>query len=183
MPFLVKPTRLSSVLLIEPALYPDSRGYFYEAFNERDFAALIGRTVHYVQDKISLSHQGVVRGLHYQLAPNAQAKLVTCIEGAVFDVAVDVRAHSPTFGQWIGTVLSEDNHTACWIPEGFAHGFVALTPKARLHYKTNAYWNKSAERSIAWNDPTLAIDWPTGLNYRTSDKDAAAAAWLQADTF
>ena len=183
MPFVVKPTRLSDVLLIEPTLYPDARGYFYEAFNERDFCSLIGRTVHFVQDNRSLSHRGVVRGLHYQLPPYAQAKLVSCIEGAVFDVAVDLRAASPTFGQWVATLLSQDNHRACWIPEGFAHGFVALTEPARLHYKTNAYWNKSAERSIAWNDDTLAIDWPEGLTYQSSEKDAAACAFSQADTF
>lgn len=183
MPIHVTSCAIAEVKLIEPVLYPDARGYFYEAFNERDFSAAVQQEIRFVQDNISESHQGVVRGLHYQLAPHAQAKLVCCIEGEVFDVAVDLRRNSPSFGQWVGTILSQDNHRACWIPEGFAHGFVALSRSARLWYKTNAYWHRESERSIAWNDPDLAIKWPGGLDYTLSSKDAAAGSFLLAEYF
>lgn len=174
-------TKLPDIKIICPRVFPDERGYFFEAFNEDDFAAV--HKVHFVQDNQSQSTKGVVRGLHYQLPPFAQAKLVRCLTGAILDVAVDIRHSSPTFGQWVSAVLSAENKHQLWIPEGFAHGFVALTETAEVFYKTSAYWNKAAEASIRWDDPTLAIDWQIDIKPTLSRKDALAPFLSDAKLF
>ncbi|PDO90096.1 dTDP-4-dehydrorhamnose 3,5-epimerase [Kosakonia pseudosacchari] len=156
---LITATELPDVLIFEPKVFKDERGYFYESFNHAKFEAAIGRPVKFVQDNQSKSQQGVIRGLHFQAAPSAQGKLVRCVAGEVFDVAVDIRPGSPTFGQWSGALLSADNCRQLWIPEGFAHGFSTLSKSAIILYKTTDYYNPQAERTILWDDPSLAIDW------------------------
>src|SRR5574343_200665 len=158
MPYHVQPTALPGVLILEPKVFGDERGFFFESFSERDFAAATGLTVSFVQDNHSRSAAGVLRGLHYQLPPAAQGKLVRVTAGEVFDVAVDVRRSSPTFGHWAGVRLSGENKRQFWIPPGFAHGFVTLTETADFLYKTTAYYAPDAERCLAWNDPALAIE-------------------------
>lgn len=175
-------TKLPDIKIICPRVFPDERGYFFEAFNARDFSA-VAENIVFVQDNQSQSAKGVVRGLHYQLPPFAQAKLVRCLSGAIFDVAVDIRRSSPTFGQWVSAVLSAENKHQLWIPEGFAHGFVALTETAEVFYKTNAHWNKAAEASIRWDDPTLAIEWPIDVQPTLSPKDALAPFLSDAKLF
>lgn len=175
-------TKIIDIKLIQPSLFYDQRGYFFEAFNARDFS-VIAENIVFVQDNQSQSAKGVVRGLHYQLPPFAQAKLVRCLSGAIFDVAVDIRRSSPTFGQWVSAVLSAENKHQLWIPEGFAHGFVALTETAEVFYKTNAHWNKAAEASIRWDDPTLAIEWPIDVQPTLSPKDALAPCLSDAKLF
>ncbi|MDY3115505.1 MAG: dTDP-4-dehydrorhamnose 3,5-epimerase [Sutterella sp.] len=182
MPISIIDTKLPDVKLIQPRVFPDERGYFFEAFNARDFAP-VAQHIQFVQDNQSQSAKGVVRGLHYQLPPFAQAKLVRCLSGAIFDVAVDIRRSSPTFGQWVSAVLSAENKHQLWIPEGFAHGFVALTDTAEVFYKTNAHWNKAAEASIRWDDPTLAIEWPIEVQPTLSPKDALAPFLPNAQLF
>ena len=171
---------IADVLLIEPRVFGDERGFFFESFNQRAFQQATGLDLPFVQDNHSRSGKGVLRGLHYQVQ-NAQGKLVRVARGRVFDVAVDVRKGSPTFGQWAGVELSEDNHRQFWVPAGFAHGFVVLSDTADFLYKTTDYYAPAHERCIAWNDPTLAIQWPT-LNgpAQLSAKDAAGAAFLDA---
>lgn len=180
----MKATRLAipDVMLLEPRLFEDARGWFYEGFNARSFAEATGAAVTFVQDNQSLSKKGVLRGLHYQLPPAAQGKLVRVIRGAILDVAVDIRRSSPSCGQWVAETLSADNRRQLWIPAGFAHGFVALED-SELLYKTTAHYDRAADRSIRWDDPDLAIAWPPGLEPILSDKDAAAPAFATADIF
>jgi dTDP-4-dehydrorhamnose 3,5-epimerase len=171
----VTATALPEVLIVEPAVFGDARGFFMESFNQRAFDAAVGAPVTFVQDNHSRSTRGVLRGLHYQLPPHAQGKLVRVVRGAVYDVAVDLRRGSPRFGQWAGVELSDENHRQLWIPPGFAHGFLVLSDSADFLYKTTAYYAPEAEAAVHWNDPTLAIAWPALEGPpRVSAKDAAA---------
>lgn len=180
----VIPTAIPDVLIIEPKVFGDERGFFYESFNQNAFNQATGLDVQFVQDNHSRSRQGVLRGLHYQLPPHAQGKLVRCVRGAVFDVAVDIRKSSPTFGKWVGVELSETNHRQFWIPPGFAHGFLTLSETADFLYKTTDYYTPSAERSIAWNDPEIGIVWPElSVTNLLSDKDTQAPSLGCAQTF
>lgn len=168
-------TAIADVLVLEPTVLGDARGFFTESFNQRAFDAAIGRHVSFVQDNHSRSARGVLRGLHYQLPPHAQGKLVRVTQGAVFDVAVDLRRGSATFGRWVGAELSAENHRQVWLPPGVAHGFVVLSESADCLYKTTDYYAPAAEASVRWDDPTLAIEWPLGGQQPTlSAKDAAA---------
>jgi dTDP-4-dehydrorhamnose 3,5-epimerase len=176
----VTPCAIADVLLIEPKVFGDARGFFYESFNQRDFAKATGLDLQFVQDNHSKSAQGVLRGLHYQVQ-NPQGKLVRVVAGEVFDVAVDIRRDSPTFGQWVGEILSADNKRQLWVPPGLAHGFVVLSEHAEFLYKTTDYYAPEHERCIAWNDPTLAIEWPVMATApKLSVKDAAGASFLDA---
>ena len=152
-------------LLITPRVFGDDRGFFFESWNQRAFAAALeadGQPVpDFVQDNHSRSSQGVLRGLHYQLPPHPQGKLVRCVLGEIFDVAVDIRKGSATFGQWVGATLNADNHQQLWVPAGFAHGFLTLSEHAEVLYKTTDFWSRDCERAIRWDDPQLAIGWPT----------------------
>jgi dTDP-4-dehydrorhamnose 3,5-epimerase len=186
MPCTVTPTAIPEVLVLNPRVFGDARGFFYESFNQRDFEQATGLNgVTFVQDNHSLSARGVLRGLHYQLPPHAQGKLVRVVRGSVFDVAVDIRRSSVTFGQWVGVELSADNQRQLWIPPGFAHGFLTLSEQAEFLYKTTDYYTPSHERCIAWNDARLAIDWPVLANAapQLADKDASAPGWAQAECF
>jgi len=175
MPYQVTSTAIADVLILEPKVFGDARGFFFESYNENDFKQATGLDVKFVQDNHSRSAKGVLRGLHYQLPPHAQGKLVRCVRGAVFDVAVDIRKSSPTFGKWVGVELSEENHRQFWIPPGFAHGFVTLTDTADFLYKTTDYYAPSCDRGIAWNDAAIGIDWPElSLSPLLSAKDQAA---------
>jgi dTDP-4-dehydrorhamnose 3,5-epimerase len=173
----VTPTAIADVLLIEPKVFGDERGFFFESFNERAFREATGVTLPFVQDNHSKSARGVLRGLHYQ-TQQAQGKLVRVVAGEVFDVAVDIRRDSPTYGQWVGEILSGDNKRQLWVPPGLAHGFVVLSESAEFLYKTTDYYAPAYERCIAWNDPTLAITWPDlGMAPLLSAKDAAGMAF------
>ena len=175
------PTPLSGVLILEPAVFPDERGFFLESFNQQRFDAAVGEHVAFVQDNHSRSSRGVLRGLHFQLPPHAQGKLVRCTSGRVFDVAVDVRQGSPTLGQWVGVELSAENHRQLWIPAGFAHGFLVLSETADFLYKTTAYYARDAERAVRWDDPALGIEWPLdGVVPVLSTKDLEAALFVNA---
>ena len=176
------PTRLPGVLILEPKVFGDERGFFYESFNARAFQAATGLDVTFVQDNHSRSQQGVLRGLHYQLE-NTQGKLVRVIAGEVLDVAVDIRRSSPHFGQWEAVHLSAENNRQLWIPEGFAHGFVVLSESAEFLYKTTDYYTPSAERCIRWDDPTLAIDWEFDGVPQLSAKDLNGKTLHEADLF
>ena len=172
-------TAIPDVVLIEPNVFADERGWFMESFNEQRFhqeLTKLGLPVPrpFVQDNHSCSSKGVLRGLHYQLAPHAQAKLVRVTQGAAFDVAVDIRKDSPTFGKWVGVELTSKNNHMLWIPEGFAHGFVAMEDDTHFLYKTTDYYAKDSERAIVWNDADLAINWPVDLNIIVSSKDKVA---------
>jgi dTDP-4-dehydrorhamnose 3,5-epimerase len=178
----VTPTAIADVLLIEPKVFGDSRGFFYESFNQRAFNLATGLDLSFVQDNHSKSAKGVLRGLHYQVQ-QPQGKLVRVTQGEVFDVAVDIRPGSPTFGQWVGEILSGDNQRQLWVPPGLAHGFMVMSDTAEFLYKTTNYYAPEHERCIAWNDPTLAIAWPAlagGATPQLSAKDAAGAAFLDA---
>ncbi|MDX7814290.1 dTDP-4-dehydrorhamnose 3,5-epimerase [Aeromonas caviae] len=153
-------TAIPDVLIFEPKVFGDERGFFFESFNNKLFEEVVGYPVTFVQDNHSKSSKGVLRGLHYQLPPHAQGKLVRCVAGEVFDVAVDIRKSSPTFGQWVGVHLSGENKRQLWIPEGFAHGFVTLSDTAEFLYKTTNYYVPQSEGSIRWNDPQVGIEWP-----------------------
>ena len=182
------PTDLPEVVVLEPAVFSDERGWFMESFNQQRFhdglAALGLPTPRpFVQDNESHSKTGVLRGLHYQLPPHPQGKLVRVVAGAVLDVAVDIRRSSPNFGQWVGVRLSAQNHRQLWVPEGFAHGFVVLSDYAEFLYKTTDYYQPSAERCILWNDPTLAIDWQLTTPPQLSAKDQQGKPLLEADLF
>ncbi len=181
----MKVTRLAlpDVLLIEPRVFEDARGWFYESFNARAFREATGLDVDFVQDNHSRSSRGVLRGLHYQMPPAAQGKLVRVLAGAIVDVAVDMRRSSPTFGKWIAEELSAANKRQLYVPVGFAHGFVALEDGTELLYKTTDYYTPAAERAVRWDDPDLAIDWPLGLAPLLAPKDAAAPPLADADTF
>jgi len=171
----VTPTAIPDVLLLEPKVFGDNRGFFFESFNQKAFNDAVGQTLTFVQDNHSRSGKGVLRGLHYQLPPHAQGKLVRVISGSVFDVAVDIRKGSATLGRWVGMELSAENHRQLWIPPGLAHGFLVLTDTADFLYKTTDYYAPAFERSLRWNDPTLAITWPdVGTAYALSAKDEAA---------
>ncbi len=182
MPFTVTPTAIPEVLVLEPKVFGDARGFFFESFNARDFAQATGLQVDFVQDNHSKSARGVLRGLHYQIA-HAQGKLVRVVQGEVFDVAVDLRRSSPTFGQWIGVHLSADNQKQLWVPPGFAHGFVVLTESAEFLYKTTDYWYAEHERSLLWNDPAIGISWPIDFEPQLAAKDAAGKLFAEADTY
>lgn len=175
-------TELPGVLLIEPQVYSDVRGFFYESYNEREFAAATGIEPHFVQDNHSRSAHGVLRGLHYQIR-QAQGKLVRVTAGAVYDVAVDIRRHSATFGRSTGHVLSAENRRMAWIPPGFAHGFLVTSDYAECQYKTTDYWAPEHERCIAWNDPALGIAWPLTGEPLLSPKDRNAPRLREADVF
>jgi dTDP-4-dehydrorhamnose 3,5-epimerase len=167
----VTPTAIPDVLIIEPRVFGDARGFFFESYNQQAFKAATGVEANFVQDNHSRSVKGVLRGLHYQ-REQAQGKLVRVVRGAVFDVAVDIRKSSATFGQWVGVTLSEDNHCQLWVPPGFAHGFLTLSDAAEFLYKTTDYYAPQHEQCIAWNDPTLNIDWPLqGAVPQISGKD------------
>ena len=174
------PTRIPDVLLIEPKVFGDDRGFFFESFNRRAFHEATGLNVDFVQDNHSKSARNVLRGLHYQLA-QPQGKLVRVTQGEVFDVAVDIRKGSPTYGQWVGEILSAENKKQLWIPAGLAHGFVVLSETAEFLYKTTDYYAPQHERCIAWNDPDLAIAWPIEGQPLLSAKDAAGIAFRQAE--
>ncbi len=178
-------TRLAipEVVLFTPKVFGDDRGFFFESFNQRLFEELTGIQRHFVQDNHSKSVQGVLRGLHYQLSPKAQGKLVRVASGEVFDVAVDLRKHSPTFGRWVGAVLSAENKQQLWIPEGFGHGFVTLSEQAEFLYKTTNYYAPEYDRCIAWNDPDIGIDWPIQASPLLSAKDQAGKSFKDADYF
>lgn len=177
------PTAIPDVLIIEPKVFGDARGFFYESFNNKAFDEVVGRHVEFVQDNHSRSAKGVLRGLHYQIQ-QAQGKLVRVVRGAVFDVAVDIRKSSPTFGKWVGVELSEDNHRQLWVPEGFAHGFLVLSDLAEFLYKTTDYYAPVHERAIIWSDPDVAIEWPAiGMSPQLSTKDAVASAFADAAVF
>jgi dTDP-4-dehydrorhamnose 3,5-epimerase len=180
----VRPTALRDVLVVEPRVFGDARGHFYESFNQRSLEAAAGRPLAFVQDNHSLSARGVLRGLHYQL-PHPQAKLVRVVRGEVFDVAVDLRVSSPTFRRWEGHVLSAENRRQLLVPEGFAHGFLVLSEAAELLYKTTDYWHPEAEHCIRWDDPELAIEWPTGAGTipTVSAKDAAGRRLSESPLF
>ena len=175
-------TRIHGLLVIEPRVFGDERGFFFESFNEKAFAEATGVVPNFVQDNHSKSAKGVLRGLHYQLPTKAQGKLVRVVQGEVFDVAVDIRKDSPTYGQWVGEVLSADNKKQLWIPPGFAHGFLTLSDTAEFLYKTTDYWSPEHERAIVWNDETLDIQWPlSGMQPTLAAKDAAAVAFSEAE--
>lgn len=171
---------IPDVLVFEPQVFGDRRGFFFESFNGKKFESAIGRTVEFVQDNHSLSSKGVLRGLHYQVT-HAQGKLVRVTQGEVFDVAVDIRRGSETYGKWVGQILSAENKRQMWIPEGFAHGFIVLSDSAEFLYKTTDYWYPEFERCIAWNDPDLAIAWPLNGQPIVSDKDRTGKRLSNAD--
>ncbi|MFK0312061.1 dTDP-4-dehydrorhamnose 3,5-epimerase [Pseudomonas sp. NPDC090233] len=174
-------TDIPDVLIIEPKVFRDDRGFFFESFNERDFSEQIGSKVRFVQDNHSRSQRGVLRGLHYQI-DNPQGKLVRVTKGEVLDVAVDIRRSSDTFGRWVATRLSDQDHHQFWIPPGFAHGFLVLSESADFLYKTTDYYNPAAERCIRWDDQDLAIDWGVEAPL-LSPKDQAGALLKDADLF
>lgn len=176
------PLAISDVFLLEPSVFADARGFFFESFNQAQFEQAIGKTVHFVQDNHSRSVKNVLRGLHYQIR-QPQGKLVRVVQGKVFDVAVDLRKSSKTFGQWVGEVLSAENKRQLWIPEGFAHGFVVLSETAEFLYKTTNYYAPAHERCILWNDATLQIAWPKGIEPMLSAKDAQGCALQAAEVF
>ena len=177
----VTPTELPDILLIEPRVFGDARGYFYESYNARALAAA-GLGAEFVQDNHSLSARGVLRGLHYQIE-HAQGKLVRVVAGEVFDVAVDVRRSSATFGRWVGATLSAENRHMLWIPPGFAHGFLVLSAAAEFLYKTTDYWYPEHERCLLWNDPALGIAWPLSGAPTLAAKDGAGRPLALADTY
>ncbi|MBS4089770.1 MULTISPECIES: dTDP-4-dehydrorhamnose 3,5-epimerase [Pseudomonas] len=177
------PLAIPEVVLFTPKVFGDERGFFYESFNARAFKEATGLEPEFVQDNHSRSVKGVLRGLHYQLNPDAQGKLVRVVQGEVFDVAVDIRRSSPTFGQWVGAVLSAQNNNQLWIPPGFAHGFITLSDTAEFLYKTTDFYSTQSERCIAWNDPDIGIEWPLDCTPQLSGKDQLGVALKDADLF
>ncbi|EKS7195093.1 dTDP-4-dehydrorhamnose 3,5-epimerase [Enterobacter ludwigii] len=167
-------TDIPDVLIFEPKVFGDDRGFFFESFSQKIFEEAVGRKVEFVQDNHSKSCKGVLRGLHYQLEPYAQGKLVRCVAGEVFDVAVDIRKYSPTFGKWVGVNLSAENKRQLWIPEGFAHGFLVISDMAEFVYKTTNYYHPESDRGLLWNDETLSINWPIEEYPILSEKDKNA---------
>jgi len=177
-------TAIDGVLIVEPWVFGDERGFFLESYNQKVFDDALGHELRFVQDNHSRSAQGVLRGLHYQLPPHAQGKLVRVTQGSVFDVAVDMRRSSPTFGRWVGVELSGQNHRQLWLPPGMAHGFLVTSDSADFLYKTTAYYAPQAERSARWDDPAIGIEWPLPGGAPTlSAKDAAAPSLAEAATF
>lgn len=182
MAYRVTETGLPGVLILQPRVFGDERGFFMESFNQRDFAAATGLDVPFVQDNHSKSGRGVLRGLHYQIR-HPQGKLVRVVSGEVFDVAVDMRRSSATFGRWEGLLLSAANQRQLWIPPGFAHGFVVTSESAEFLYKTTDYYHPEHERSLLWNDPQVGVDWPIDFAPQLAAKDAAGSAFAAAETF
>jgi dTDP-4-dehydrorhamnose 3,5-epimerase len=178
----VIPTAIRDVLVIEPRVFGDARGFFFESWNRNAFAAAIGADVDFVQDNHSASERNVLRGLHYQVR-QAQGKLVRVIAGEVYDVVVDLRRSSPTFGKWVGERLSAGNRRMMWVPPGLAHGFLVLSERAEFLYKTTDYYAPEHERSLLWNDPALGIDWPLAGEPLLKPKDAAGTPLAQAETY
>ena len=178
----VTPTAIPDVLVIEPRIFGDERGFFFESFNAKAFAEATGLDVTFVQDNHSKSAKNVLRGLHYQIQ-NPQGKLVRVVQGEVFDVVVDLRKNSKTFGQWVGEILSAENKRQLWIPEGFAHGFVVLSEAAEFLYKTTDYYAPAHERCVLWNDTTLQIQWPEDIQPILSAKDAQGKIFTEAEVF
>jgi len=176
------PLAIADVMLFEPKVFGDERGFFFESFNHRSFEETVGRSVRFVQDNHSRSARGVLRGLHYQIQ-QTQGKLVRVVAGEVFDVAVDIRRSSSTFGQWVGAYLSAENKHQLWVPEGFAHGFVVLSETAEFLYKTTDYYEPTFERSILWSDPDVAIDWPLNGTPALSSKDQQGTLLADAEVF
>ena len=176
------PTAIPEVLVIEPRVFGDARGFFFESWNQRAFDAIVGRPIEFVQDNHSASGRGVLRGLHYQVR-QAQGKLVRVVAGEVFDVAVDLRRASPTFGRWVGERLSADNRRMMWVPEGFAHGFLVLSESAEFLYKTTDYYAPEHERTLLWNDAGVGIDWPLAGAPLLKPKDAEGTPLERADSF
>lgn len=176
------PQAIPEVLLLEPRVFGDERGFFFESFNQRQFEEAVGRSVSFVQDNHSRSVRNVLRGLHYQVQ-QPQGKLVRVVQGEVFDVAVDIRRSSPTFGQWVGAILSADNKHQLWVPGGFAHGFVVLSETAEFLYKTTNYYAPEHERSIIWSDQDLSIEWPVDVTPSLSAKDSAGTAFRDAEVY
>ena len=185
---------LGDALLLTPRVFTDERGFFFESWNQQSFNELLSANsqsvVEFLQDNHSHSCRGVLRGLHYQLPPHAQGKLVRCVDGEIYDVAIDLRSSSRGFGQWNGLILSAANHKQLWVPPGFAHGFLTISEHAEVLYKTTDFWNRNSERAIRWDDPKLAINWPLeklqGARVQLSEKDAASplfAALQEADLF
>lgn len=182
MPYTVTPTALPEVLLLQPEVLADARGFFLESFNARDFESATGLKRDFVQDNHSHSVRGVLRGLHYQIR-HPQGKLIRVTQGEVFDVAVDLRRSSPNFGKWAGVVLSAENKTQLWIPEGFAHGFVVISETAEFLYKTTDYWYPEHERGLLWNDPALGIEWPWAATLQLAAKDKSGKRLAEAEVF
>jgi dTDP-4-dehydrorhamnose 3,5-epimerase len=178
----IAPTDIPDVRLIEPEVFRDARGHFFESFHAGAFAQAVGGAVDFVQDDLSRSARHVLRGLHYQLR-RPQGKIVRVVAGEIFDVAVDLRRSSPTFGRWVGARLSAENFRALWIPPGFAHGFLTLSESADVHYKVTDHWSPADQRSLRWDDPALSIAWPLTAPPTLSAKDAAAAAFAAAELF
>nr|ANF28851.1 dTDP-4-keto-6-deoxyglucose-3,5-epimerase [Franconibacter pulveris] len=176
-------TEIPEVLIFEPKVFGDARGFFFESFSEKIFEEAVGERIKFVQDNHSQSQKGVLRGLHYQLDPHAQGKLVRCIEGEVFDVAVDIRKKSATFGHWVGVILSAENKRQLWIPEGFAHGFLTLSETAQFVYKATNYYAPQSERCIIWNDPQINIEWPERDQVQLSAKDEKGLLLSGAETY
>lgn len=186
---IIRSTGIPDVLVLEPKVFGDDRGFFFESYNQRRFAEAVGRDVSFVQDNESLSTRAVLRGLHYQIV-RPQGKLVRVSEGAVFDVAVDLRHNSPTFGHWVGETLSAENKNQLWVPEGFAHGFLVISEKARFHYKVTDYWHPEHERCIRFDDPVIGIQWPVipyefpiALSPILSEKDRQGLSFESAEKF
>ncbi|WP_319585395.1 dTDP-4-dehydrorhamnose 3,5-epimerase [uncultured Desulfobulbus sp.] len=173
---------IPDVFLVEPKVFADERGFFYESFNKKQFEIAIGKKIHFVQDNHSHSAKYVLRGLHYQIQ-QPQAKLVRVVQGEVFDVAVDIRKSSPTFGQWVGEIISAENKRQLWVPEGFAHGFLVLSESADFLYKTTDYWAPQFERTIHWDDATLAIHWPISTPPMLSAKDQSGLLFEKLELF
>ncbi len=178
----VTPFAIPEIVLIEPKVFGDERGFFFESFNQARFEETVGREINFVQDNHSRSVKNVLRGLHYQIQ-QPQGKLVRVVQGEVFDVAVDLRKSSPTFGRWVGQVLSAENKHQLWIPEGFAHGFVVLSDTAEFLYKTTDYYAPAHERCLLWNDPVLNIQWPLGIAPVLSAKDTQGKPFSEAEVF
>lgn len=183
MPIKLMPTAIADVFVIEPEVYGDDRGWFFESFNDIDFSTVLGQQVTFVQDNHSFSKKGVLRGLHYQME-QAQGKLVRVSRGSVFDVAVDLRQSSKTYGQWVGVELSAENKRQMWIPPGFAHGFLVLSDEAEFLYKTSDYWHSASEQCLIWNDPTINIQWPDiGMAPILNAKDLQGLSWVEAPKY
>jgi dTDP-4-dehydrorhamnose 3,5-epimerase len=182
MPYNVIKTAIPEVLILEPKVFGDIRGFFFESFNAKDFAEATSLNLHFVQDNHSKSAKSVLRGLHYQLQ-QAQGKLVRVTQGKVFDVAVDIRKSSPTFSKWVACELSDTNHRQLWVPAGFAHGFVVISESADFLYKTTNYYAPAHEKCIAWNDPNIGIQWPEGITPLLSEKDQQGQSLEKAEVF
>jgi dTDP-4-dehydrorhamnose 3,5-epimerase len=182
MPYIVTPTAIPEVLILQPKVFGDDRGFFFESFNQRDFQQITDLNVQFVQDNHSKSSKGVLRGLHYQIQ-HPQGKLVRVTQGAVFDVAVDLRRSSPSFGKWVGVELSVENKKQLWVPPGFAHGFVVTSDSAEFLYKTTDYWYPEHERSLLWSDAAVGIQWPLNGEPQLAAKDASAKTLQDAEVF